>query len=488
MKTLITFILLCHFLPSNSAEARNTFIAETSTVQLTVRNSINDTTSKEQYLIKPFYLDLVPPSSGVQFFRNGIIFLAHSKADEKVPEKHLSFGTLKTFMTTIQDTIPGIYMPFLLTSEVIFPCEATTFTSDFNTMYVSLIPANGNKEKIFRAVYGSSGWNIDKTPLSFCEDNFIFTHPSISSDGTFMIFSTDMSGSAGGLDLYISRSKDGNWSEPENLGKHINTTGNELFACLDSENNLYFSSDGIHGEGGYDIFVCIYDGNTWGKPYNLSKTINTQDDEVAFTVSKPENNSAFYSSRSGTAKNKTSLFIVNLNPGYKDAADSNLSHHLLAMAGVQEKTSVYKTEETPRAIQTQTEQIKTEVKEKPEEKITPTTKSQPVRPIEKKETVAQAVKTTVAPQEAEKKDIVVYRVQILANTKPVGSYTITVAGKTYKSFEYLYKGGYRTTIGEFSTLNEAAKLQTECRKNGYNQAFVVAFKNNIRTTDPELFK
>jgi len=65
MKTLITFILLCHFLPSNAVAARNTFIAETSTVPLTVRNSINDTASKEQYLIKPFYLDLVPPSPGI---------------------------------------------------------------------------------------------------------------------------------------------------------------------------------------------------------------------------------------------------------------------------------------------------------------------------------------------------------------------------------------------------------------------------------------
>jgi hypothetical protein len=94
---------------------------------------------------------------------------------------------------------------------------------------------------------------------------------------------------------------------------------------------------------------------------------------------------------------------------------------------------------------------------------------------------------TVAPSE-EKKDAVIYRVQILANTKPVGSQSITVAGKTYKSFEYLYKGGYRTTIGELKTMAEAARLQSTCRQNGYNQAFVVAFRNNIRTTDPELFK
>jgi hypothetical protein len=83
---------------------------------------------------------------------------------------------------------------------------------------------------------------------------------------------------------------------------------------------------------------------------------------------------------------------------------------------------------------------------------------------------------------------IIYRVQILTNIKPVGSYNITVAGHSYKTFEYLYKGGYRTAIGKFSTLKEATKFQNLCRQSGYNQSFVVAFKDNVRTTDPALFK
>ena len=79
----------------------------------------------------------------------------------------------------------------------------------------------------------------------------------------------------------------------------------------------------------------------------------------------------------------------------------------------------------------------------------------------------------------------IYRVQILANVKPVGSYSITIAGKSYKTFEYLYKGGYRTTVGEFSTLADATKFQNVCRQNGYNQAFIAAFSNNERITDSE---
>ena len=87
-----------------------------------------------------------------------------------------------------------------------------------------------------------------------------------------------------------------------------------------------------------------------------------------------------------------------------------------------------------------------------------------------------------------KEDEVIYRVQILANIKPVGSYALTIGENTYQTFEYLYMGGYRTTVGEFSTLSEATKFQNQLRQSGYNNAFVVAFKNGVRSTDPSLFK
>jgi hypothetical protein len=217
----------------------------------------------------PFHLEIIPPSSGVQFYRNGIIFLSFSRGNEKVPEKHLSFGTVKTFMALVADSVPGPYMPFLSTSSLIFPSEATTFTPDFNTMYLSLIPEKGKNEKIFKALYGQKGWVIENEPLIFCKDNFIYTHPCLSADGSFMVFASDQPGSIGGLDLFITRMENGQWTDPENLGKNINSSGNELFASLDSENDLYFSSDGHQGKGGYDIYICRYNGTGWDNPKNL---------------------------------------------------------------------------------------------------------------------------------------------------------------------------------------------------------------------------
>ncbi len=78
--------------------------------------------------------------------------------------------------------------------------------------------------------------------------------------------------------------------------------------------------------------------------------------------------------------------------------------------------------------------------------------------------------------------------QLFSSGKKAGSKKITVANKPYMTYEYLYKGAYRSCIGEFNTLAQAVELQNISRKNGHPQAFVVAFVDDVRSTDPALFK
>ena len=445
-------------------------------------NAAPDTTQANLLIIKPFHLEIVSPSSGVQFYRNGIVFLAYSKGAEKMSQKHLSFGSVKPFMALVADTLPGEYMPFLPSPSVIFPTEATTFSKDFNTMYLSLIPDKGNKEKVFRASYTPEGWEIDGNPLSFCNDNYIYTHPTLAADGSVLIFSSDMAGSSGGLDLYVSKLEGETWSEPENLGKHINTTGNELFATLDAENNLYFSSDKLPGHGGYDIFVCVYDGKGWGKPQNLSQPINSPDDEVAFTINRDNGKSAFYTSRKRSGKREMQLYRVSLNPQLTTTtAAQDLSKQLLAISGIKELAQDGKpitaepiAQNIPGKVQTEVETVK---------QGAPAKVPEPKKPEEViKETKPEPA---IAPAGEGKKDILVYRIQYASNTKPLGSQKVAIAGKDYNSYEYLYKGGYRSTVGKFSTLAEASRFLNLCRKSGYSNSFLAAFNNGERITDAE---
>ncbi len=505
---IILLVLLCNrALPEVST--RTVICQGISEIQ------VIDSVRTNDLRIRPFYLEIIPPSSGVQFYRNGIIFLSHSKAEEKVPERHLSFGSVRTYASLFSDTIPGNYMPFDLNSTALFPSEATTFSGDFNTMYLSLIPEKSSNEKIFRAHYISNGWKIEEKPLEICNDNYIYSHPCLSADGTFMVFSSDQSGTTGGLDLWMTRKEGEGWSNPENLGKQINSTGNELFASMDNKNNIYFSSDGHPGKGGYDIFVSRYNGSTWDRPHILPDVINTKDDELAFTINKTDNKTAFFATRSRSGKSRTQLYIVDINQGQSQKGSLSLGDRILALTHI--STAITKDKEAPEpetsekkketassdkpaqpvpAAQTREEVTPApeKVKENPtpdlKKEVAPQPKTATAAPVSeaKKEATTETKPVPATPTSELKKDEVVYRVQIIANTKPAGSQNITVAGKSYKSFEYLYKGGYRTTIGEFGNLTEALRLQTICRQNGYSQAFVVAFKNNIRSTDPELFK
>ena len=83
---------------------------------------------------------------------------------------------------------------------------------------------------------------------------------------------------------------------------------------------------------------------------------------------------------------------------------------------------------------------------------------------------------------------VIYRVQFASTTTPKGSYAITIAGNRYKTWEYFYLGAYRSTAGEFKTLKEAVDFREKLRKAGYPQAFVAAFRNNVRDLDPNLLR
>ena len=86
------------------------------------------------------------------------------------------------------------------------------------------------------------------------------------------------------------------------------------------------------------------------------------------------------------------------------------------------------------------------------------------------------------------KDAVNFRVQIYSRNYQKKDDQIIIEGKTYTAFVYPYLGAYRYTIGEFSSVSSATELQNLCRKSGYPEAFVAAFKNNVRSTDPDLFK
>ena len=110
-------------------------------------------------------------------------------------------------------------------------------------------------------------------------------HIATNAAGNTMVFSSDMEGGKGGLDLYISHKSGSSWSAPEPLGTSINTPGNEAFPAI-YDNKLYYASDGKLGLGGLDIFQAYGSGNSFEGSYNIGAPINSSADDFGLIPDK----------------------------------------------------------------------------------------------------------------------------------------------------------------------------------------------------------
>lgn len=110
-----------------------------------------------------------------------------------------------------------------------------------------------------------------------------------SIDKKVVVFSSNRSGSKGGLDLWmIKELPTGEWCDPINLGDSINTTYNEDYPYFSPDGEtLYFASTGHNSMGGYDIFKSKYNkaDNTFSKPENIGYPINTPEDNTVISFS-----------------------------------------------------------------------------------------------------------------------------------------------------------------------------------------------------------
>ena len=127
---------------------------------------------------------------------------------------------------------------------------------------------------------------VGEEPFQHNNNLYSLSHPSLSHDGNTLYFVSDMPGGIGGTDIYrCFRGADG-WTQPQNLGKTINTKGDETTPFIHEDKVLYFASSGHGGFGGLDVFKVMIDEMDIGQVENLGYPVNTSSDDFGLILNK----------------------------------------------------------------------------------------------------------------------------------------------------------------------------------------------------------
>lgn len=171
--------------------------------------------------------------------------------------------------------------------------------------------------KLYTAKISEDGTWYDVEKMALNVPGFSSCHPTLSSDGKTLIFSSNRPGGIGGMDLYYSTKVKDEWTTPVHMGSEINSVSNEIFPHLASDGGLFFASNGHVGLGGLDIFRVKLDPHKFSNEddfevQNIGRPFNSTKDDFSF-MSTDNGKSGYLASNREGGKGKDDLYRWILN-------------------------------------------------------------------------------------------------------------------------------------------------------------------------------
>ena len=123
--------------------------------------------------------------------------------------------------------------------------------------------------------------------VNFCSDSFNYMHPYFLNENT-LVFSTnfiELNGKKNeNYDLYFSTKNFtdafADWETPKSFASNLNSSSNDVFPTFLNEGTFVFSSDIPGGYGGLDLYISYADSlGNWSSPQLLPAPINSVRDD-----------------------------------------------------------------------------------------------------------------------------------------------------------------------------------------------------------------
>lgn len=168
------------------------------------------------------------------------------------------------------------------------------FTSEIETGVPSRNRKFRNHSGIFIAEL-SGQQLLSIKPFKYNSNEYDLGQPSVSTDGKYLYFASDMPGGKGGSDIFYCELVNGEWSVPVNLGPEVNSSGTDNYPYIHPSGKLYFSSNRSGGGGGLDVYYSEFINGSWETPVRLAEPVNSASDDFAF-VASPDNQKGYFTS------------------------------------------------------------------------------------------------------------------------------------------------------------------------------------------------
>ena len=285
---------------------------------------------------------------GLNFDRGSKIFTS----DRKNADEHLDYRTGNNWFKLFYMPEPGaaVRQLFLISAlqdifKESYHVGPIAYNAAADTAYITVNTSDAVKEviidhtnpqskklaytrrlKIVMASRKSVNWTIFANfPYSDIL-KYSVGNAALSKNGKEIYFTSDMPGGLGGTDIwYCERQGNGTWGKPVNCGPVINTKEDEDFPTIGGDSALYYSSKGLPGMGGFDIYKAQGEKAQWAAGKNLKYPINSTSDDFYLTTN--DGVSGYLSSNREGGKGNDDIYSFGI---YKDTIPSAKNNILAA--------------------------------------------------------------------------------------------------------------------------------------------------------------